>query len=45
MATKNPLIRDSVTGLLKEITAPDTIDPAVLPASGGAGRTFAYFIA
>lgn len=41
MATRKPLtiIGDHVV----EITAPDTIDPSILPASSGAGRTFAFF--
>lgn len=42
MAIRKPLI--IVGDHLIEITAPDTIDPAVLPVSTGAGRTFAYFM-
>lgn len=40
MATRKPMI--IVGDKLQEITAPDTIDPSVLPASSG-GRTFAFF--
>lgn len=41
MATRRPLVW--VNGRKQEISAPDTIDPAVLPASGS--ETFSYFVA
>ncbi len=43
MSTRRPIVL--VAGKPQEIAAPDTIDPAVLPASTGAGRTFAFFAA
>lgn len=42
MATRKPLI--VVGDKLQEITAPDTIDPSVLPTLASQ-RTFAFFVA
>lgn len=42
MAVKKPLIING--GKLEEIKAPDTIDPAVLPATG-ISRPFVFFAA
>lgn len=39
MATVSPLAVNPATGNPKTITPPDTIDPAVLPASGSATPT------
>lgn len=43
MSTKVPLVIDDTTGVPRAITAPDTIDPAFLPAVAG-GDAFAYFV-
>lgn len=37
MATVKPLVVDAITGNPREAKAPDTIDPAVLPSTGGGG--------
>lgn len=43
MALLRPLVW--VNGRKVEIPLGDTIDPAVLPASGSGSNTFAYFVA
>lgn len=43
MAVRKPLA--IVGDHIIEIVAPDTLDPSILPASGAASRTFAYFMA
>lgn len=43
MAIRRPLVW--VNGRKVEIATGDTIDPAVLPASGSGSDTFAYFVA
>lgn len=42
MATRKPvaIVGDHIV----EITAPDTIDPSILPATSAAGRTFPFFM-
>lgn len=39
MALLRPLAPDSTTGVPKQIASPDTIDPAILPASSSATPT------
>lgn len=44
MATQRPVYYDVTLGHTKTITAPDTIDPAVLPVvASTTQRTFAFF--
>lgn len=46
MASRKPLVGDPTTGVPTEITAPDTIDPTVLPVvTAVTQRTFAFFMA